>query len=111
MFKNSKLKFTTIIAFAILIIYLSPLYWMFISGLKTQAETYTIPPTLIPATPLFSNYINIVRIAIPYLRNSLIIAVSATFITLFFGTTGGYALARLKTKWVQWFVLVFLVEL
>ena len=30
-------------------LYLFPIYWMFISGLKTSAEIFANPPTLVPA--------------------------------------------------------------
>ena len=32
-------------------LYLFPIYWMFTSGLKTSAEIFANPPTLVPRNP------------------------------------------------------------
>ncbi len=39
------------IAIAIVAIYLFPLYWMYVTALKTNTETFANPPTLWPHHP------------------------------------------------------------
>ncbi len=83
--------------------YLFPVYWMFISGLKTSAEIFADPPSLVPVHPTLAafRYVfeseNVAR----YMRNSLAIAVPVTAITLLLGSSGSYALSRLRTPLVD----------
>ncbi len=106
--KHKTLLFT-LISIIIFVLYMLPIYWMFISGLKASSEIYSIPPTLWPRSPLFNELYNVFKMAIPYLINSFIIAVSVNLVTLFIGATGGYALARLKVSWMKWILLAFLI--
>jgi multiple sugar transport system permease protein len=76
---------------------------MFTSGLKTSAEIFAKPPTLLPGNPTLESFQwvfvreNIGR----YLRNSLAIAIPATVLTLVLGSMGGYAMSRLKSRFVN----------
>ncbi len=84
-------------------IYLFPVYWMFVSALKSSAEIFAMPPTLVPRHPSLDAFFsvfareNIVR----YLRNSLSIAVPVTLLTLVLGAMGGYAMCRLRGRLVD----------
>src|SRR4030095_11466473 len=84
-------------------IYLFPLYWMAISGFKTQAEIFANPPSLFPRDPTLdaSRYVirqeNVAR----YLRNSVIIALPVTLVTVVLSATGAYAMSRLRSKLVD----------
>jgi len=84
-------------------IYLFPIYWMFTSGLKTSAEIFAKPPTLVPSNPTLDSFYyvfqreNIGR----YLRNSVAIALPVTVLTLILGSMGGYAMSRLKSRLVN----------
>ena len=92
-------------------IYLFPVYWMFISGLKNSAEIFAKPPTFIPANPSLDAFVyvfareNILR----YLRNSLTIAVPVATLTLILGSMGAYALSRLRTRLVDVALVVILM--
>ena len=37
-------------------LYLFPIYWMFVSGLKTAAEIFANPPTLFPRNPTLDTF-------------------------------------------------------
>jgi len=93
----------TAIAVIGLVLYLFPIYWMFTSGLKTSAEIFAKPPTLVPRNPTLESFYyvfaheNIGR----YLRNSLTIAIPVTALTLLLGSMGGYAMSRLKSRLVN----------
>jgi multiple sugar transport system permease protein len=83
--------------------YLFPVYWMLISGLKTSAEIFANPPSLMPTNPTLAAFRhvfereNVAR----YMRNSLAIALPVTVLTLLLGSSGGYALSRLRTSLVD----------
>jgi multiple sugar transport system permease protein len=85
------------------VVYLFPIYWMFVSGFKTTAEIFANPPTLVPREPTLDSFRfvfereNVLR----YLRNSLMIAVPVTGLTLMLGSMGAYAMSRLKTRLVN----------
>jgi multiple sugar transport system permease protein len=84
-------------------IYLFPIYWMFASGFKTTAEIFANPPTFVPRDPTLDSFRyvfereNVLR----YLRNSLVIAVPVTVLTLVLGSMGAYAMSRLRTRLVN----------
>ncbi len=88
--------------------YLFPVYWMLISGLKTSAEIFASPPSLLPLHPTLAAFEhvfereNVAR----YMRNSLAIAIPVTLLTLLLGSSGSYALARLRSPLVD-IALVF----
>lgn len=97
-------------ALALVALYLFPIYWMYISSLKLSGEIFAQPPTFIPDNPSLDAFRwifereNMGR----YIRNSLIIAVGTTFLTLVLGSVGAYALARLRSFWVD-AALVFIL--
>lgn len=83
--------------------YLFPVYWMLISSLKTSAQIFANPPSLVPTHPTLAAFRhvfereNVAR----YMRNSLAIAVPVTVLTLLLGSSGSYALSRLRTPLVD----------
>ena len=72
-------------------LYLFPIYWMFVSGLKTASEIFANPPTLFPRNPTLDTfeYVIVRENVLRYLRNSLTIALPVTAITLVLGSMGG----------------------
>lgn len=66
------------------ILFLMPLYWMIASSLKSDQELAQFPPTLIPQTWEFGNYVDAVT-AMPFLQffaNSAIITVSVVVLSV-----------------------------
>jgi multiple sugar transport system permease protein len=75
-----------------------PFYWMIATSLKHDKEIYGYEATLIPQQPTVANYITILRDT-PYLlyfRNSTVVAVSSTLLSIFIACLGAYAIARLN---------------
>lgn len=75
-----------------------PLVWMLFTSLQTLNETRHFPPTLLPASPQFSNYTEVLRDA-PFARwflNTLIVTVASVIGNLLFCSLAGYAFARIK---------------
>jgi multiple sugar transport system permease protein len=94
-----------------IICFLFPVYWMFISGLKTSAEIFASPPSLVPEHPTLAAYRivfereNVAR----YMRNSLTIAIPVTVVTLALGSSGAYALSRLRSRLIDVALVIILV--
>ena len=93
----------TLIAVAGVALYLFPIYWMFVSGLKDSAEIFANPPTLFPRAPSLAAFQHVFarENVLRYLRNSLAIAVPVTLLTVAMGACGGYALSRLRSRLVD----------
>lgn len=73
-----------IVMIAMSILFLIPLYWMIASALKDDAELAQFPPTLIPRSWEFGNFVDAVT-AMPFLTfftNSAIITVSVVLLSV-----------------------------
>lgn len=83
---------------AISMIALFPVVYVFLLALQTNAEAASIPPTIVPAAPQFSNFA-VVAERIPlgrYFANSLIFAVTTTIAVLGTSLFAAYATTKLK---------------
>ncbi len=75
-----------------------PIFWLVSGSLKTTLELTGTEPHLIPKKVHFENYIYIWR-NIPlarYFKNSLIIATSSTFLSVFISLIGAYGFSRFE---------------
>jgi multiple sugar transport system permease protein len=80
------------------LIMILPLGWMLLTSVQTLNETRHFPPTLLPASPQFGNYTEVLRDA-PFARwfvNTLIVTVASVLGNLLFCSLAGYAFARIK---------------
>ena len=80
------------------ILYLLPLYWMISTSLKQTGSEMVIPPQWIPNPIVWSNYID-VFVQVPltlYIRNSVIITLTATILGVLTASLAGYGFARIK---------------
>lgn len=85
----------------IVVIALAPLYWTFITSIKSSAEATASPPTLFPHSFTLNNYVIDITNSSFFLldlRNSLIIAVITTVLCLLFGVLCAYSIARIKFR-------------
>jgi multiple sugar transport system permease protein len=77
---------------------LGPLYWMVATSLKTNSEIYGTTATLWPRRPTLANY-DVLFARTPFLvyfRNSTVIALVTTVLTVLTSALGAYALVRLN---------------
>jgi multiple sugar transport system permease protein len=96
-----------VLVILILIFFLFPIYWVSITAFKHSEEWFKWPPVLIPQTLTFNNFLGteggffggIASIAtiIPYLRNSLIVAIATAFLSTLIGSMAAYSISRFKT--------------
>ena len=98
------------IAIVIVVIYLFPLYWMYVTAFKGHAEIYRMPPSFWPRHPQSS----IARVLRDhgighYLWNSLVIASGASLLSVLFGTGAAYVLARWRGFWIDASLFLILI--
>ena len=76
------------------------IYWMVITSLKEGKEVLTIPATYWPRKIVFSNYLKLFSKSGfgRYFLNTIVIAVSVTFIVTFLSLIGGFAMSRYQFK-------------
>jgi multiple sugar transport system permease protein len=74
-----------------------PFYWMVATSLKHDKEIYGYEATLIPERPTLANYATVFRETpyMLYLRNSVVVAVGSTVLSMIIAVLGAYAIARL----------------
>ena len=95
--------FLLAVALALAMVYLFPLYWMYITSLKSGSEIFANPPTFWPANPNTGIFADVWtrRAMHTYLWNSVVIAGGVTLITLVLGTGCAYVLARYRNRWID----------
>ena len=97
-----KFKFSTFISYLLLgigaFIMIFPFVWMLISSLKTWVECASMPPTWLPKNPTLENYIYALKTApfLIYFKNSVIVTIVCTALTMFNTILCAFAFSRLK---------------
>src|SRR5690349_16512436 len=83
---------------AISLFMLMPFVWMVSTSLKSPDEIFARPLTIIPADASFSAYTELITNynVLGVLKNTAIIALGATLLSLFFCSLGGYGFAKFK---------------
>lgn len=91
------------VAVAMALLYLFPIYWMYVSALKGPAETFVYPPTLVPKDPNWSIFSDVWQRTdmLGAFGNSLFIAIGTTILTGLLGTGCAYVLARHRSGWID----------
>lgn len=110
--RNNMLKsiILWIIVISLLLVFLFPIYWMFIASFKNNAILMSFPPHLYPEFKTVENYITILSNLkyLNYIKNSLIVAFGTVVITLVLSTMAGYSLSRFRylgRKFIMMFML------
>jgi multiple sugar transport system permease protein len=79
-------------------VFLFPFVWVVLASLKTNQETLTNAGSLLPASPQFSNYPDVIS-KMNFWRelfNTLVMTLGVTFGQIMIGALAGYGFARLK---------------
>ncbi len=85
-------------AFSIAIVFLFPVYWVFMMAFKTPAEVFSRPPVWWPASFQIETFKSLFETGdVRAVLNSLITAGTSTVIAMFIGTICAYSLARFRT--------------
>jgi multiple sugar transport system permease protein len=93
----------------------APLVWLLTSSISTRADLLAVPPRLFPAHPTLKNYTDILlpgtgvsevaRTFKATLGNSLVVSLTTTAICLLIASLAAYALARLRLRYKDQFVI------
>src|ERR1700704_5540131 len=82
----------------ITLIFVFPIYWLFMISFKTPEEIYSFPPKWYPGQIQFDNYAVLFKDGDAVtVWNSLVVAGVSTVIAMFLGTICAYSLARFRT--------------
>lgn len=108
--KKSKMRFWEyLVAGGIATTIIFPIYWMIITGLRPQTETFSPTPKLIP-TITFEHYKEVISegTVLQGLLNSIIVATLSTLLALILGVPAAYVLARweFRRKSDLWFWII-----
>lgn len=93
--------------------FIFPFWWMITSSLKSSVEIFAFPPTLLPTTWRWQNFVDVFTYQ-PFARhyfNSLYIAIVVTATTIFVSSLAGYAFARIAFRGKTIIFLVLLSAL
>ncbi|MGV1871823.1 MULTISPECIES: carbohydrate ABC transporter permease [Agrobacterium] len=103
MTETSRNRMMLAIAIFMAAIYLFPLYWMYITALKTGSEMFASPPSFWPSTAQWNTFVYVweSRNMGRYLWNSTLIAFGSVALIAVLGTGCAYVLARYRNNWVD----------
>ena len=110
---NPKIIINVVVA----LLFISPLYWTFITSIKEKAEVYGTPPTLFPKSFSLENYTKIFTINdgiyLSYFFNSLKITIITVFFVCAISVLAGYGFSKLafpgKGMWMTLIMLALMV--
>ena len=96
--KTLKRVLGVVLALFVAAVFLFPLLWILLSSFKTKLELLAVPPVFI-FKPTLQNYINAFNSDFPLqVRNSLVIAISSTVISVVLGSLTAYGFSRYTIK-------------
>lgn len=97
---NGRLFYIAVLLFltAISLICILPVIWVLISGFKSPAEIYSIPPTLLPEHFEFSKLTDMLARAnfLKYFYNSVMLIIGCLFCDIVINGLAGYVLSRIR---------------
>ncbi len=98
-FSGEFLKYLAILFIFLFLLF--PVYWMVVTSLKINTESYRMVPTLWPQNVSFEGYLTLLKDGkfFVYYKNNLIISALAAAIICFISVFAGYALSRFHFKW------------
>ena len=99
--EDIKIRFLVYIGLLVgLVFTLFPVFWIFISSVKTNTEVFAYPPSFIPENFTLSAYFNIFKDEdkLRFFFNSYFIAIIVTILTLLISILSGYSFSRFDFK-------------
>ena len=87
-----------LIAMFIVVYALLPIVWGLSTSFKNEVEIYSLNPTFVPKAPTLENYRQVLqdKNMMAYFRNTLVIALISTFISVIVAIFGAYGFSRYK---------------
>ena len=119
--QNSVVRFSQGVRKAIIVVLLAvfcafmliPLLWMVSTSLRSPLEAFTLPPAIIPTTFDLANYREVFNEVdfFAFIKNSLIVSVSATALQLLASSMAAFAFSRLRFPGRNVVFMMFLAAL
>lgn len=119
--QNSVVRFSQGVRKAIIVVLLAvfcafmliPLLWMISTSLRSPLEAFTLPPAIIPTTFDLANYREVFNKVdfFAFIKNSLIVSVSATALQLLASSMAAFAFSRLRFPGRNVVFMMFLAAL
>lgn len=79
------------------LVFVFPVYWLFLTAFKTPGEIFSSPPTWIPSRLHWENFSGMAEgDDLRSIFNSLVIATVSTVVAMFLGSIAAYSLARYR---------------
>jgi multiple sugar transport system permease protein len=84
------------------VVWLFPIYWLFVTAFKNESDIGAIPPVWL-FEPTLDHWKTVLYDwhMLRYLKNSLVISIVSTVLTVFFGTMAAYSLSRFSMRGKQ----------
>ena len=100
----------TVLAILFGLIWVFPVVWLIISSFKPERELFSYPLTFLPKDFTIDNYVQAFERFdfIRYTFNTTFITIIATIITLLMSSMCGFALAKYRYKWLNFFFMCLL---
>jgi multiple sugar transport system permease protein len=100
-----------VVLVVVLVVSIFPFAYMLLTALRPRAEIFLYPPTWLPQTWAWENFVDVWTAAplFKYITNSIIVAGGATVLNLALAVPAGYALARLRFPGATLFAQLLLV--
>ncbi|APU12484.1 MULTISPECIES: carbohydrate ABC transporter permease [Actinoalloteichus] len=101
----------SVLAVVIAVVYLFPVYWMVSSSVKPAGQITSLEYDLIPRGFTLDHYVTVLAESdfLIYLRNSVIVTLSAVFLAVIVGLFAALALSRFRFRGRKGFVLMVLI--
>lgn len=90
---------TALIAWTVALLMFFPLFWMLLTGFKTESEAVATPPSLL-FSPTVENYVAVQERAdyFKFAYNSVFVSLGSTLLALAFAVPAAYAMAFFPTR-------------
>jgi multiple sugar transport system permease protein len=86
------------VAIFLVLVFIFPIYWLFVISLKTPEEIFAFPPVWYPQSLQFANYRVLFKDGDAVtVWNSLVLAGTSTGLAMVIGTLAAYSVVRFKT--------------
>lgn len=95
------------------ILMLAPFAWMILTSLKTQSESMQVPPTVLPANPIWGNYSRALN-SLPFLNlylNTALMIVFRCITAVAFSSSAAYAFAHIEFPGKNYIFSIVLLQM
>lgn len=90
---------TTTLTYLIAFLFVFPVFWVFLISFKNSVDAFALPPKLI-FRPVLENFLKVIQnnFFIGNYKNSFLLAIGSTLLSLLLGIPAAYAITRFKFK-------------